>query len=178
VRGDPRIEIGGIARAHGIRGEVVVHTHDPESTILGDLDTVWVGGVERAIERARGTDKGWLVKLAGCDTRTDAERLAKQVVEVDRDRIELDDGDVLLDDLVGCKTQLADGTPWGEVVAIDAGPQDRLVVRDGNRERLLPLVDVFVTSIDLEAGVIVVAPPDGLPEDIVAADAGPEGDGE
>ncbi len=101
MRGDPRLEIGGIARAHGIRGEVVVHTHDPASQILGELAAIYVGGVVRAIERARGTHRGWLVKLEGVATRNDAEALAGKVVEVDRDAVELDDGDVLLDDLVG-----------------------------------------------------------------------------
>jgi 16S rRNA processing protein RimM len=167
VRGDPRLEIGGVARAHGIRGEVVIHTHDRDSQVLGGLEVVYVGGVPREVERARGTVKGWLVKLAGIDTRNDAEALAGQVIEIDRDAVEMAEGDVLLDDLVGCAVTLADGTPWGVVVGIDAGPQDRLVIRDGGVERLLPLVDALVTRIDIEAGVIVVAPPEGLPEEPV-----------
>jgi len=165
LRGDPRIEIGRIARAHGIRGEVVIITHDPESDVLHDLRKIWVGGVERTITEARGTHRGWLVQLEGVPTRNDAEALRGKVVEVDRELLELEDEDVLLDDLVGCKVQLADGTAWGEVFAVDSGAmQDMLVIHDGDRERLLPLVDEFVTQIDLEAGLITVAPPDGLPD--------------
>ena len=69
MRGDPRLEIGGIARAHGIRGEVVVHTHDPDSVILGEVETIWIGGVERKIVKARGTHHGWLIALEGVATR-------------------------------------------------------------------------------------------------------------
>jgi 16S rRNA processing protein RimM len=174
LRGDPRLEIGGVARAHGIRGEIVVHTHDPKSRCLADAKTMYVGGVVREIERARGTVRGWLVKLVGVETRNDAEALAGKVVEVDRDAVVLDDDDVLLDDLIGCAVTLADGTPWGTVVAIDAGPQDRLVIHDRGVERLVPLVDALVPSIDLEAGVIVVVPLEGLPEQRIE----PEGEGE
>jgi 16S rRNA processing protein RimM len=165
MRGNPRIEIGGIARAHGIRGEVVIVTHDPDSETLAEVDTLWIAGTPRKVLGARDTQRGWLVQLEGVVTRNDAEALRGQPVEVDRDALALEDGDVLLDDLVGCKVVRADGAAWGEIVAIEAGSmQDRLVIHDGDVERLLPLVDAFVTHIDLEAGVVTVDPPDGLPE--------------
>ncbi len=165
MRGDPRIEIGRIARAHGIRGEVVILTHDSDSDVLDDLRKVWIGGVERTITQARGTHRGWLVQLEGVATRNDAEALRGQLVEVDREALELEDDDVLLDDLIGCKVQLPDGSSWGEIVEVTNGAmQDLLVIHDGDRERMLPLVDEFVKTIDLEAGVVTVDPPPGLPD--------------
>jgi len=164
MRGDPRIEIGRIARIHGIRGEVVISTHDPESDLLDRLPTLWIGEIARDVVRARSTPRGWLVQLAGVATRNDAEALRGQVVEVDRAALELDEDDILLDDLIGCRVQRVDGTPWGTIAAIEGGMQDRLVIHDGDIERQLPLVDEFVTGIDLEAGVVTVDPPDGLPE--------------
>lgn len=165
MRGDPRLEIGGIARAHGIKGEVVVHTHDPDSEILGELESIYVGGVEKKILEARPSEKGWLVLLEGVATRTDAEHLRGQVVEVDRELLELDDGEVLLDDLVGCKVVKPDGTPWGTVASIELSPaHEILVIHDGEIERMVPLVDQFVTNIDIAAGVVTVDPPEGLPE--------------
>jgi 16S rRNA processing protein RimM len=164
LRGDARIEIGGVARAHGIRGEVVVVTHDPDSELLASIDTVWIGGVERRIVAARDTQRGWLVALEGVATRNDAEALRGQPVEVARELLDLDDDDVLLDDLIGCAVVKLDGTPWGKVAAIEPGIQDRIVIHDGEVERMLPLVDAFVTKIDLAAGVVTVDPPEGLPE--------------
>jgi 16S rRNA processing protein RimM len=164
MRGDPRIEIGRIARAHAIHGEVVIVTHDPESELLGELDAVWVGGVQRRVLEARDTHRGWLVRFEGIATRNDAELLRGQAVEVDRAALELDDSDVLLEDLIGCRVVLPDGTGWGTIAEIQGGMQDLLVIHDGELERLLPLVDEFVTGIDLEAGVVTVDPPEGLPE--------------
>jgi 16S rRNA processing protein RimM len=164
MRGAERVEIGGIARAHGIRGEVVVHTHDPDSEVLGDVETIFVGGVVRKIVAARGTPKGWLVALEGVATRNDAEALRGQVVEVARDALALDPGEVLLDDLIGCRVVLPDGRPWGTIASIEIGPQDLLVIHDGEVERLLPLVDELVPDIDIANGVVTVDPPEGLPE--------------
>ena len=164
MRGETRIEIGGVARAHGIRGEVVIVTHDPDSETLGNVASIWVGGVEKKILQARDTQRGWLVALEGVATRNDAEALRGKPVEVDRDDLALDPDDVLLDDLVDCEVRLADGRPWGTIAEIMVGAhQDLLVIHDGDVERLLPLVDQFVTNIDLEAGVVTVDPPQDLP---------------
>ena len=165
MRADARVEIGGIARAHGIKGEVVIVTHDPDSDTLGAVETIYVAGTPRRIVQARDTHRGWLVALDGVVTRNDAEALQGKPVSVDRDALELDEDDVLLADLVGCAVHKTDGTPWGTVAAVEAGDfQDLLVIHDNGIERLLPLVDAFVTSIDLDASVITVDPPEGLPE--------------
>ncbi|HEY6033102.1 MAG TPA: ribosome maturation factor RimM [Kofleriaceae bacterium] len=161
----PRIEIGGVARAHGIKGEVVIVTHDPDSTTLGDVKTIFVGGVEMTITNARDTHRGWLIALEGIATRNDAETLQGKPVEVERDMLDLDEDDVLLADLIGCTVRRPDGSAWGTVAHVDAGEmQDLLVIHDGDIERLLPLVDVYVTRIDLDERVIHVDPPEGLPE--------------
>jgi len=163
----PRIEIGGIARAHGIRGEVVIVTHDPDSTTLGAAERVFIGGAPYRLLAARDTHRGWLVLLEGVATRTSAEALRGRPVEVERAALDLAEDDVLLHDLIGCAVHLPDGTPWGTIAAIDTVPgglQDRLVIHDGAVERMLPLVDVFVTNIDLDARVVTVDPPEGLPE--------------
>ena len=163
MRATARVEIGGIARAHGIKGEVVIVTHDPDSDTLGRVKTIFVGGIPRTITVARSTHRGWLIALEGVITRNDAEALQGQPVEVDRDELELDDDDILLHDLIGCRVVRLDGTPWGEVAEVLAGEmQDLLVIHDGEIERMLPLVDVFVTNIDLDERILTVDPPEGL----------------
>jgi 16S rRNA processing protein RimM len=160
-----RIEIGVVARAHGIRGEVRVHLHNPASTALDQAGSMFVGEREFGIERARPVAGAYLVALEGIADRDAADALRGRPVSVLRDDLELDDGEVLLGDLVGCRVELRDGRPWGVVSALELGPQDRLVIRDGAIERLLPVVDEFVIDIDVEARRIVVDPPEDLPED-------------
>jgi 16S rRNA processing protein RimM len=163
-----RVAIGVVSKAHGIRGEVVVMLHDPESTVLDDVETVYVGGVARAVVQARNTGGAYLLAVEGITDRDVAAGLRGAVVEVDRDELALDDDEVLLADLVGCKCVLSDGTPWGEITGVEMGMQDRLIIRDGNVERQLPVVDVFIANIDVEARIVTVTPPEGLPEDPIS----------
>ncbi len=162
-----RVEIGYVARAHGIRGEVAVVAHDPESSALAELPTLWIRGRSYEVEHARGTPKAFLIALVGVDDRNAAEALRGATVEVEREDLALGDDDVLLQDLIGCRAVRLDGSPWGEVVGLDLGPQVRLVIRDGAVERWLPLVDALVPTIDLPNKTITVDPPDGLPEEPV-----------
>jgi 16S rRNA processing protein RimM len=177
-RVEPRlIEIGGVARAHGIRGEIVVFTHDPDSQILGDVDDVFVGDRKFAVTAARSTHRGWLVGLQSIATRNAAELLQGATVSVSRDDIKVEQGEVILDDMVGCEVLLVDGTSWGLIVEIDVGLQDRLIIVQSQPgeataiERMLPLVDQFLVNIDIEAGVVTIDPPDGIPQHAVPASA-------
>jgi 16S rRNA processing protein RimM len=160
-----RIEVGFVARAHGIRGEICAVPHDPGSTTLSDVTAVWIGGKRYAIAEARDTHKGVLLALEGLTDRTIAEGLRGQPIEVERAELHLEEGDVLLTDLVGCKVQRRDGSPYGEIVGLDLGPQVRLVIHQDGMERLLPLVDELVPTIDLDARLVTVDPPEDLPEE-------------
>ncbi len=159
-----RVEIGYVARAHGIRGELRVTLHDPESRALARARSVWLDGRAHELIAARSIDGGWLVAVAGITDRGAAEALRGVKLEVDRQVLGLGDGEVLIADLVGCRLELRDGTAWGEVAEIALGPQTLLVVHDGAIERLVPLVGAIVVSIDVAARRIVVDPPEGLPE--------------
>lgn len=176
MRGRDRIEIGGVARAHGILGEIVVITHDPDSSLIGELDALWISGVRHAIAKARHTQRGWLLLLEGFTTRNQAETLRGQPVEALREHIPMAPGEFLLGDLIGCAVVLADGRSWGTVAAIDPGYQDRLVIHDGGIERLLPIVPECIVSVDVAAGKIVVDPPEGIPEMAIAPERAPKPD--
>lgn len=169
-----RVEIAVVSKAHGIQGEVVAIPHDPGSSSLAEVAAVWVGGVRREIVRARPVPPGaYLLALAGITDRDAAAALRGAVIEADRDELDLDEDEVLLADLIGCQCVLPDGTPWGEIVAVEPGLQDRLVVHHAGIERQLPMVDAFIAGIDLEAGTVTVTPPEGLPEDPI--DGSPAG---
>jgi len=162
------VEVGYVAKAHGVRGELRVHLHNPDSEALFSVEQLVVGERDYRIAGARPGGKGGvLLALDGVTDRNAAEALRGCAVSVDRDALELDEGDVLAVDLIGCAAVLEDGTPWGVVEEIVVGAQDRLVIRDGDVVRELPWVDELVRSIDLEARRVVVAPPDGLPEERV-----------
>jgi 16S rRNA processing protein RimM len=165
MRGDgDTVEVGYVARAHGIRGELRVVAHNPDSSLIADVPRLVIGDESFEVEAARPVKGAYLVRLAGLRDRNRAEALRGLTVSVDRDLVPLDDGELLLQDLVGLQVVRAGGEPWGEVVGVELGPQDRLVIHHGEVERLLPVVDAYIVDIDLDGGVIEVDPPDGWPE--------------
>jgi 16S rRNA processing protein RimM len=153
-----------VVRPHGVRGELRLFLHNPESRLLEEVAQVYVAGVPRRLLSARPVAGAYLVRLEGVDDRDEAERLRGARVAVARSDIRLEEGEYLLADLVGCRAVLPDGQSWGQVVAIELGAQDRLVIQDGDVERLLPCVDEFLGAFDPQARTLEVTPPADWPE--------------
>jgi 16S rRNA processing protein RimM len=159
----PLVEVGYVARAHGIRGELRIVTHDPDSRALFQCERVHLGEEAFTVDAVRPTKGAVLVKLEEVGDRNRAEELKGRAVSVQRSDLDLQEDDVLLGDLIGCTVELDGGGSWGEVVDVQLGAQNRLVVVDGEDERLLPVVDAFIVETDLEGRRIVIDPPEGWP---------------
>jgi 16S rRNA processing protein RimM len=165
------IVIAHIARAWGIKGEVIADLHTDFPDRFDDVEAVTLrrGATEReaVLEGYRFHKGRVLLKFEGVDTMSDAELLAGFDVRIDEAELyELPEGDDLYweFDLVGCRVETVDGETVGEVEALlgtDGG--DILSVRrsDG-KEVLIPFVDEICPTVDVEAKRIVVDPPEGL----------------
>lgn len=153
---DGRIVIGYVGGIHGVRGEIV-GCADDGSDILADLETIYVGDKEYKVAQARPTPKGVLLRLEGLTDRNAAEALRSHPISANRDDLIEDEDDVLLQDMIGCRVVSTDGDAWGDVVGIEWGMQDRLVVLDDAFERLIPVVDELLVDIDIDNQTIKVA---------------------
>ena len=159
-----RLAIGYVARAHGLRGELRVHLHAPESTVLLDVERIWLGGEERVVVAARPTTGAVLLTIEGVDDRDAAEALKGKPVEVDRDAVSLEPGEYLLADLPGCVAVDEEGREVGKVVEVIPGAQPILVIHDAERrELLLPAVPQFVVDVDIAARRVTLAIPEDMP---------------
>lgn len=163
------IEAGAVTRPHGIRGEVVV---DLKSDLL---DCIAVGtkirlttreGHEsfRVVERAR-RHKGCLVLgLANVDTRDDAENLREHTVWLTRKQVgTLPDGRYFVEDVLGIDVYTEDGEHLGTVEDVLNMPaSDVYVVRGGEGEILLPVIDEVVRDVDVTGRKMTVRLMEGL----------------
>lgn len=159
--------VGYVSRAHGLKGAVVVKTFDPASTALGEVDRVQLSPREghpferELVDVREGPGGDVLLVLEGLADRLAAEALVGATVAVHRDELEPpDEGEVFQGDLVGLRAVTPDGRTLGVVHEVwSAGPVPNLVLRDGDREEMVPFAEDFVRAIDLEAGTIVIEPP-------------------
>ena len=163
--------VGWIARAHGIRGQVIVN---PETDFP---DERFHPGAELFIERggrvetltvttARFHRQRPVIGITGVETMNDAAALAGQELRVPIDRLAaLPPGTFYRHDLIGCQVATQDGRSVGVVRDVE-GTQtgSRLVVDGADGEVLIPLVAAICTLVDPAAKRIVIDPPEGLIE--------------
>jgi len=163
-----QVTVGRIGRPHGIRGDVVVgvRTDEPELRFaVGsrlDTDRADVGPLTVAAVRWQSGEL--IVRFRGIRDRTAAGELRGTWLSVDSGTLApTGDPDEFRDhDLVGLCVRTVDGAEVGVVEDVLHHGQDTLIVRAASREILVPFVKAIVTSVDVEAGVLVIDPPPGL----------------
>ena len=161
--------VGRIARAHGIRGQVIVslETDFPEERFrLGAELFVERNGAIQALTltSVRFHRHRPVVGIAGVETMTEAEALAGRDLRVPVDRLApLPGGTFYRHDLIGCRVETPTGELVGTVETVEGTlGGSRLVVAATRGEVLIPLVAAICTTIDPAAKRIVVDPPAGL----------------
>lgn len=163
--------VGRIARAHGIRGQVIVN---PETDFP---DQRFRPGAELFVERggridtltvttARFHRERPVIGIAGVETMNDAAALAGQELRVPVDRLAaLPPATFYRHDLIGCRVDTRDGRAVGLVRDVEGTLTGSRLVVDGERgEVLIPLVAAICTEVDPAAKRIVIDPPEGLIE--------------
>jgi 16S rRNA processing protein RimM len=168
---DEMATVGRIARAHGIRGQVIVNldTDFPEARFQpgGELFIERGGLVEPlTITTVRFQQGRPVIGLRGVEDMNAATAMAGTELRVPREWLAtLPSGTFYRHDLVGCQVETSDGRRIGVVAAVegDSGGS-RLVVDTARGELLVPLAAEICPTIDPAARRIVIAPPEGLLE--------------
>jgi 16S rRNA processing protein RimM len=163
--------VGRIARAHGIRGQVIVtlETDFPEERFRpgAELFVERNGAVQTlTLTTVRFHRDRPVIGIAGVETMNDAEQLAGLELRVPVERLSpLPGGTFYRHDLIGCRVETAAGEWVGTVAAVEGTLQgSRLVVTARGGEVLIPLVADICVTVDTSAKRIVVNPPEGLLE--------------
>ncbi len=175
-RADPGfLAVGHLTRAHGLEGEIFVAslTDHPEESFapgvvlrLGDAS-----GTEPdpdllplRVVGARAFKDGWLVAFDGVESRSDAEALrGRYLLRAVSELRPLAEGECYQHDLIGLEVVTTDGRRVGVVREIyEQAAADLLEVVGDAREHLIPFREGIVVRIDIDAGRLVVDPPEGL----------------
>jgi 16S rRNA processing protein RimM len=164
------VAVAEVARPHGILGEVRLKVHNPDSDLLlrrPAVRLVLPGGAERelAIVAAREVDKALLVRFAGVAGRDAAEGLRGAAVCVPRASLPPPpDGEFYAWDVEGARAVLPSGETVGQIAELTSYPTcDVLVIaREGGKRLEVPLVEAYVSRVDVERGVVELLTLDGL----------------
>ena len=165
MAGGGRVCLGQFGAAHGVRGEIRLHsfTADPEAIAsYGPLESE--DGRVFEIEAMRPAKDHFVARISGIADRNAAERLKNVKLYVPRERLpEPEEPDEFYYvDLVGLVVVGRDGQKLGTIVAIHnfgAGDLIEMNPEGGGKTELLPFDEHHVPVVDVTAGKIVAVPP-------------------
>jgi len=161
------LPVGRVARAHGVRGRIVLVPYNADSDALTQVPALWLragSGEPRRYEiaRAERAAQGYLIALRGLDDRDAADALRGSEALVERGSLPPPaEDEVYTADLLGYAVADQSGVTRGEVVGVEtAGLQELLRVGNAGRESLVPFA--LVREIDEAGRRIVIEVPEGL----------------
>ena len=158
-----QVEIGYVAKPHGIAGELRVVLHNSASRILYEVDEVIVRtNVEQSeclrIESARPAADGIvLLRLECVRSRTDALPFRGARLLVPRAALPKEaDDEFYVHDIIGASVSCRDGTAIGHVLDYVSYPTADVMVVGGSARYEIPMIDDFIVSVDVANKQIIV----------------------
>ena len=139
----PRVVVGVISKALGLKGEVYVRPDPDIAYAFAPGDTFDIpGGRRLTVAAARLHSGRQVMRFVGVDDREAVEALRGTVLEIPRDAVDLDDESFWNDDLLGREVVDDAGTLVGVLEStMDGAAHDYLVVaRTDGGEVLIPAV--------------------------------------
>ncbi|MDX2165469.1 MAG: ribosome maturation factor RimM [Deltaproteobacteria bacterium] len=165
------VELGPIVNLHGIRGELRLLPHNPESDLATAAREIVLIGRDgqrqtRRVRGARRHKRFVLLTLEAVEDADAAEALIGCTVAVPRTMLPPAGPDAAYHaDLLGCAVETTSGVAVGTVHEVMPAPStDVLVVRGAGREHLIPMIADVIASLDVAARRVVIHPLPGLLE--------------
>ncbi len=164
------LPFGRVVKTHGLSGEVKILPFSREFENLSRIKRLFIqikqdeeprefNIVQRNLQKGSG-----ILELEGVNSVGAAESLRGCLVLVETsDLSETDEDEYYWFQLIGLNVYTTDGGYVGKVDnLIDREPQSLLIVKDKEREYLIPMIDTIIKQINLENSQIVISPIEGL----------------
>ncbi len=164
------IETGKITGTHGIHGEMRVQPWCDTPEDLLQYQTLYLdtAGYERLEVVGMRVHKTMVIlKAKGIDSIPKAEAFRERVVYLHRDDLDLDEGQYLVADLIGCKVfETKTGNPLGEITDVSqTGANDVWHITKDGKEYLIPAIPLVVDEVDIDGERVTITPLKGIFED-------------
>ena len=164
------IPFGKVTKIHGLSGEVRIFPFSRQIENLSRLERVFIQkeGEEEPhefkITRKRLEKESAIVKLEGIKSIDDAQELRGCPVMVETsDLAETEENEYYWFQLIGLMVYTAEGRYVGRVEDLMyRTSQSLLVVKEDEKEFLIPMIDAIIKEINLKDSTIVISPTKGL----------------
>ena len=158
------LELGYVSGVFGVRGEVKIFLHNPDTTLLDEPRVVRLVGPEGSREAVLSTRSGAGKRILGAVEGVTTPEAARQLMElrivVTKSALpDLDDGEFYDWQIEGARVTIA-GEVRGRIVRIHhPGQVDVFEIDIGGREPLfVPAIADFVLDVDVTACAVTLHP--------------------
>ncbi len=166
-----RIELGRVVSPHGVRGEVRFLPHSfPCPTLRSGLRVILrktdASDEGFALKQVRPHPPCLLLKFVGVNSRDRAETLQGAGLLVDETALpQLQAGEFYHYQVIGLPIRTLTQESVGTIAAVLTTPgHEVFVVRNGDKEYLIPVVEEVVRTLAIEDRLVIIDPPEGLLE--------------
>lgn len=165
MQGPPRrldagkaVSVGRILAAHGVHGELKVQPLTDFPTRFERGAVLWLADKPHSVESSRWQKGSLVLKLAGIDSRDQAEKLRGQDLLLPEPAPLPEGQDIYYQhDVIGLEVRTPTGEVLGRVADIlSTGANDVYLVRGERGELLLPAITDVVREVDIDGGSMVI----------------------
>lgn len=162
------LEAGEFVTTHGIAGELRLYPWSDEPAFLAGFPAFYLdaaGQKPLKTEKIRPHKNLCIVKLAGVDSIEAARPYIGKTVYIARADARLPEGSYFVQDLLGATVRDADtGEDYGTIAAITRpGRHDVYEISRPSGEKVLfPAAGPFMVRTDVEAGLVLIRPIEGM----------------
>jgi 16S rRNA processing protein RimM len=165
------VAAGRIIKPVGIRGEVKILPFAENAERFASLKSVWIGLDEKTAEQidilaVRIDPKFVIVSFDNIKTADEADRLRNSFLFIPKEEeVKPSSGSYFVDDIIGCEIFDENKVKVGIVKDVLSLPANDLwVVKDNEKEILIPAVKAVVRQIDVKNKCIIINSIEGLLE--------------
>ena len=156
------IEIGSIVKPHGLKGELKLKLHSPESSLILNIDKLYVDNQIFKIDYSKKVSNGILLKFVSKNTRNSIEDLIGKKLFVNKDIIPLaPSGENYYFELIGSKVVYNNVEIGTLIEIVETKANNIYVVKELNgNEILIPKTKSFIKKFNKDKKILEVILPE------------------
>lgn len=165
------LEVGKIVSTHGLKGDVKVDPWCDDGEFLCEFEELYLdsAGKEKIKVLSAKVHKNIvLMRLDGIDSIEKAEWLRGKILFMDRDDVELPEGEHFIQDILGLGVFDVDmNRCYGKVTdVLKTGANDVYqVTSDDGKDYLIPVIDEVICEVDVDNNFMKIRPLKGIFDD-------------
>ena len=159
--------IGQIVNTQGLKVEVRVYPYTDDINRFDELEYFYIDknlNNKYEVERVRYKGNMVIMKIKDIDSIELAEKLKTKNMYIGREQgRELEEGEFFVSDLIGLDVFTVDGEKVGVLKdVLQHAINDVYVISSGEKEYLIPSIEKFVPTIDLDQNKMIIDPIKGM----------------